>query len=879
MQTETNQKTTRDYIVNILRILEGNFATKNTKRMPIADVYYLLKELYTLFNDYFTEDEVDCSKLAKAKYLPLLRLMEKLDKPNYDVYRAWEKNATKMAARTSLENYFIYREWDAVENSKDLKDESIIYANRTEYIRGYIHYLEQIATNPKFHLLIANLPSGYGKQIADFEPVLTKNGFKKHGDLKVGDYVLSPTGKFVKVIEIHPKITSNRKVTFEDGETIVCHARHEWLVYDRHTHTYKILETDYLMEHLKEKDGRNRFLVKQTEPIEGEEKDLPVDPYTFGAWLGGDNSYKNDITEYKTTSKTIPNCYFTASKEQRLELLAGMLDSGGHLDKDKQRYTFSTTNESLRDGIVTLASSFGWRTSITKVDSKTSTSEVKEQKTTYYIGFSPNMYIPCKLKGKQLSKLHKQRLIGIVNVEEDNNGYQGNCISVEGGLYLVGKTLKVTHNSYPEKISEAWNFGIDPTGTVLYLCSNDNVVRGGSSAVRNELKSEWFGEVFPKMKYSTEDKTYFLKETETNWKLRDCKLASSYYAGTTNSNVVGVRASQRIHIDDLYKDYKEALNDNLNTQYFNDYLTVWRERFVQSKSPKIVVTGTLWYSHDFIAKLIEMLRNEYQFFRDSKYPYTFTNKDKTVAIVQVPALDYKTGLSVAPHFKSTEKILEIKRNIAPYLFETNYQQRPIDPDSLAFSYDKLKTYEIIPKDTTSDIQFCYAVIDATRKGKDFFAMPIFVPVKSGDKTLYYLKDCIFTKKATKDMYDFVVQKILEHHITKLVIESNVTSELANAIRSRLPVSFCGILEKYNTEVKAIRIQAEQSTMVNEIIYPQRKMFGYNTDMGQFMNSFTAYNLDGSNEHDDANDSVAMFCHEIIEGGSKPARIVPMVRPF
>ena len=87
-----------------------------------------------------------------------------------------------------------------------------------------------------------------------------------------------------------------------------------------------------------------------------------------------------------------------------------------------------------------------------------------------------------------------------------------------------------------------------------------------------------------------------------------------------------------------------------------------------------------------------------------------------------------------------------------YLFETNFQQRPTDPEALAFSYNKLRTYETIPP---SDFQSGYAVIDATRKtGRDFFAMPIFVKVPNGDTFDYYLKDCLFTQAmAAKERFE------------------------------------------------------------------------------------------------------------------------------
>lgn len=430
--------------------------------------------------------------------------------------------------------------------------------------------------------------------------------------------------------------------------------------------------------------------------------------------------------------------------------------------------------------------------------------------------------------------------------------------------------------TYPEKISEAWGFGIDPTGSILALCSNDDVVKSGSRSVIDEIKSEWFGEVFPNLKYDENDKNFFLKETDEKWKLKQCKLAHSYYAKTTNSNVVGSRANRRIHIDDLYPDYKEALNQQLNQYYFNKSLTVWEKRFVQDLHPKVVITGTLWASGDYIDLKITQLKKEHKFHKHPKYKYTWVSEDESCVIIQVPALDYQTGVSTCPELKSTAELLKEKANLEEYIWETNFQQRPTDPESLFFSYHRLKTYDVIPD---TDYKGSYAVIDATRKsGKDFFAMPIFTKVANGDLMEYYLKDCVFSREATKDMYDVIVDKIIDNHIIYLVIESNVTSELAKAISDRLKtksLTFCEIAEKYNTVPKPVRIETEKGVIKKQLIFPQKGMYGVNTDMGRFMDNLTIYNNSGTNLNDDAPDSCAMFCSEIIEENAITQKAEPL----
>lgn len=433
--------------------------------------------------------------------------------------------------------------------------------------------------------------------------------------------------------------------------------------------------------------------------------------------------------------------------------------------------------------------------------------------------------------------------------------------------------------TYPKKISEAWSFGISNTGAILSLCSNDDVVKSGSRTVIDEIKSEAFGEVFPEMQYSEEDKNFFLKETDEKWKLKTCKLPFSYYAKTTQANVVGSRASKSIHIDDLYPDYKEAMNQQLNSYYYNKSITVWEKRFVQHLIPKVCITGTLWASGDYIDLKIQQLKREHKFKKHPKYPYTYVSEDGSCAIIQVPALDYDTGLSTCPEIKPTEELIKEKANMEPYLWETNFQQRPTNPESLSFSYDKLRQYEKIPQSEYN----CYSVIDANRKsGKDFFSMPIFKKVENDTIFDYYLKDALFTKTATKDMYDDIIDKIIENHIIFLVIESNVTSELKKALDTRLAekgITWCEIVEKYNFENKAARIENEKGIIKRQLVFPQRGMYGINTDIGRYMDNLTTYNATGTNANDDAPDSAAMFCSEVIEENSQPqvAEPLPFIR--
>ena len=88
-----------------------------------------------------------------------------------------------------------------------------------------------------------------------------------------------------------------------------------------------------------------------------------------------------------------------------------------------------------------------------------------------------------------------------------------------------------------------------------------------------------------------------------------------------------------------------------------------------------------------------------------------------------------------------------------------------------------------------------------------------------------------------------------------------------------------IIEKYSTMVKQTRIELERGNMIDRIYYPSQELFALNSDMGKFMNTFTMYNIDGKNDHDDANDSVGMFTSEIVTGKAKPQKARAIARPF
>ncbi len=331
-------------------------------------------------------------------------------------------------------------------------------------------------------------PRGHAKLCSDSTKVLTPQGWRNHGDLQVNDYVYSNSGKHVKVLAKTPKSFANYVVTMMNGGKIRCHKNHEWTVFNRNKKKWETIDTYEMIGEY----NRAQYQLPNIKAIKHPSKNLTIDPYYLGLWLG-DGNYdaprlsmtKNDIDEIEPTleydfnkkythpttgvvsaysthqgviqkirmlnlykNKHIPHIYLFSDISQRLELLAGLLDSDGHVDKKRGRCRFVNTNKKIIDGVMELTTSLGFRPYLTSQEAPPH-GGMKFNKKCYTVNFNPTLNIPTRLKRKHITRCIGQKRVGIKSVEYLPNGEMGNCIEVDSpdGLYLVGKELYPTHNS------------------------------------------------------------------------------------------------------------------------------------------------------------------------------------------------------------------------------------------------------------------------------------------------------------------------------------------------------------------------------------------------------------------------------------------------
>jgi len=144
------------------------------------------------------------------------------------------------------------------------------------------------------------------------ETVLTTKGWKKHGDLKVGDRVFSPSGK-PTTIKAKTKVFTDAdcyRVLFSNGSHITASGDHLWEIgtpdRSRISGTDKrkkwkrnIVNTRELMgivEYSASTKTRPYPTVEITKPLEYDKPYLPIDPYVLGVWLGDGSKNGSRIT-------------------------------------------------------------------------------------------------------------------------------------------------------------------------------------------------------------------------------------------------------------------------------------------------------------------------------------------------------------------------------------------------------------------------------------------------------------------------------------------------------------------------------------------------------------------------------------------------------
>ncbi len=771
-----------------------------------------LQGLHSIKTDYESIEDFD--KACKYAYIIIdllsRNVIEYERNPENDelVNDIWVTAYDTRARQGDFESFCIAMEWNRPINKQ-------FYLPRARLLKkhGVIQGVQDLIDD-KLDLLVLNLPPRIGKNLSNSTPILTKNGWKKHGDLQVGDYVLNNKGRFVKVLATSPEYPCNCRVTFANGEQIDCHENHEWLVNDRHKNREIVLETKSMIDKVRDDYGDNktknhfRFGLPIIEPITGEYKSLPVEPYCFGVWLGDGTNKNNSITiskddtiiaetfnkyypistlyihkvygtyrysfsnlrqdlqkidmcySRKACIKHIPDMYLTSSIEQRLQLLAGLLDTDGTLSKKEHRYHYSTTEKQLMEDFVSLISTFGWRCSVTEYEPTLSSSGIQGRKKVYSIGFNPTFEIPCRVPRKQLKVFSKPRRITITNIEKIENGEMGKCIQVEGGIYLAGKTLLPTHNSTIGLFLQVLLGSMCPDESILGSGHTTGLIDSFYDEIINFMTDDEYRyrKIFPMNNIVDKSSEYHYLDLNKKKRFHTFNYVSIETGGTGK-----VQAERLLYCDDLVKDVEQANNPDRLEKLYHNYTSTIKDRKIQRlckdgvyrPCPEIHI-NTPWSLYDVTSRVVENAKID-------------GNMDR-VRIISVPCYDengnsnfeydYGKGFN-AKYYKDMELAED------PVIFSAKYLMTPVERDGLVFNRENVSFYYDLPGEKP-DMIVGYA--DVTHGGDDYFSLPIGYVYG----TEVYVEDVLFINKFGGDdgSRPFVRDIIIRNKATRVGVEKN-----------------------------------------------------------------------------------------------------------
>lgn len=763
------------------------------------------------------------------------------------------------------------------------------------YMAGWVHrdicarlerFSDAVARQESPRLMLF-MPPRHGKLCAHDVAVCTPQGWRRHGDLRVGDEVFHPSGVPVKILALSAEAEATVEVEFSNGEVVKCHPNHEWTVFDRSRGEWRTVETRYFLEATKfgkprqvMSGGRCMYQLPEVGALQFAETTLPMHPYALGAWLGDGSSTKAAITHapeetgvieavtacgyepsnvcthkhtgVKTTyfgftgmtaelrtmevwgNKHIPEVYKRGSVEQRLELLGGLIDTDGHVEAGTGRVRIATVSKQLADDIVDVARTLGFRPYIHEQQPTTSTSGIQGRQVCYYVGFQPTVEIPTRLERKRVMRLAKQRRVGIVSVREAAPEL-GRCIQVDSpdGLYLVGKQLVPTHNSLlASQHFPAWHLGRHPTHEIIQSSYSGSLAMGFSRKVRAALRDPDYHSVFPQTVLDRDN------QNAEGW-------MTSKGGGYVPAGVGGAITGKGAHIlgiDDPIKNAEEAESATVRDSIWEWYTSTAYTRLAPGGG--VLVIQTRWNYDDLSGRLLEMMDSgEGDQFEVIEYP----------AIAEEDELYRNKGEALHPERYDLDALLRIQKAVGPRVWTALYQQKPTPDEGDYFQKGDFQFYRERPN---LKQLVCYAAGDMAigQKETNDYTVLIFGGVDEDDNL--YILDMY---RGRWDSFDITEQIIDGHSAYKPAMfgleKGQITMAMGPYLEKRIAErrAYDIAIEDLPTgrRDKQARARAIQGRM------RQKKVFFPHPDIAPWMNTLIQELLQFPNgKHDDIVDALA-----------------------
>jgi replicative DNA helicase len=411
--------------------------------------------------------------------------------------------------------------------------------NVTGLPTGFVDLDDRLAGLQPSNLIIVGGRPAMGKAVDVSTIIPTPTGWTTMGDLAVGDEVLDDRGLPCRVTYATP-VQHDRQcyeVNFDEGSRIIADADHQWFAYDlpawkslreRHYREFggyshnpnrnpalardqsaqrkqpRVVTTRQMLDEglSAQKDRRPNWYLPLTAPLDLPERELPVDPYVLGCWLGdgttassqmtvGDEDWSHFREEFvaagyelrrlqrlncstnprdatpvrvlgrelraaglgQESRKRIPGAYLRASAKQRLALLQGLMDTDGCVTNANGTVELCLANLALLEQARELACSLGHKPG--PIHYKPCTLPDGRIADAFRIRWTPldpvfrlqrkAVLLETRKSHRVFGKMTRRAITSIKPVPS----VPVRCITVDSPshLYLVGESMIPTHNT------------------------------------------------------------------------------------------------------------------------------------------------------------------------------------------------------------------------------------------------------------------------------------------------------------------------------------------------------------------------------------------------------------------------------------------------
>jgi replicative DNA helicase len=473
------------WLINRWLVIDSNLIADETglNKELIEDIIY---SLYSWDKQWLIKE---LQELAVARYIHDL-----LDKWAYKLY-----NNNAYDVKEFLEVNLDKIKWNKKE--ADISDFALEYFDNLDKINQYISSgydnLDKLVWFKKWQLVVIAGRPWLWKDLSSSTVLPTPYWFTTMWEVKVWDYLLGSDWQPTKVLlKYNPNTKNVYKVYLSDWTTIDAWEWHLWEVISRKNRRqnkwFEVLSTiDMINNWVRiDKDNRCNYAIKKSK-VEYEEKDLLIDPYLLWVWLwdwsrsssniwvkNGDDEIINNIdfierkqnewwcTKYSIKwlitkikelwlykNKYIPTEYLLSSRQQRLELLAWLLNTDWTVSIS-WNISFSTSIKSLSDNVYQLINSLWYIVhKQTRIPYYTYKWEKREWKREYRVSFTTNdRLFKLNRQNNKLNIFNRKNVLEyryITDIKKIEKVEEYYCVQVDAPdkLFLCTKNFIRTHNT------------------------------------------------------------------------------------------------------------------------------------------------------------------------------------------------------------------------------------------------------------------------------------------------------------------------------------------------------------------------------------------------------------------------------------------------